>query len=165
MQMGFPWWLCSEESACKAGDVGDAGSIPRSGRCPGAGHGELFQYSCLENPMAWGAWWATVRRFAKSRIWLKQMSMHTYMQIQACCINVYTYVWHSLHCPFKQQLRLHPVEDGLQMPPSCLPGALWLCWEKPATPSLACCRHAHCSDGARVSLITSPVLSLVKLSR
>ena len=78
MQMGFPWWLSSEESACKAGD---AGAIPGSGRCPGAGHGKLFQYSCLENPMAWGAWWATVHRVAKSQTWLKQLSMHMCMQI------------------------------------------------------------------------------------
>ena len=30
-----------------AGDTGDSGSIPRSGRSPGGGHGNLLQYSCL----------------------------------------------------------------------------------------------------------------------
>jgi len=34
-----------------AGDVRDMGSIPRSGRSPGGGHGNPLQYSCLENPM------------------------------------------------------------------------------------------------------------------
>ena len=43
-----------------AGDMRDTGSIPESGRSPGGGHGNLFQYSCLENPMDRGAWWATV---------------------------------------------------------------------------------------------------------
>ena len=40
------------------GDAGDSGSIPGSGRSPGGGHGNPFQYSCLENPMDSGAWWA-----------------------------------------------------------------------------------------------------------
>ena len=42
-----------------AGDIGDSGSIPGSGRFPGGGHGKPLQYSCLENPMDRGAWWAT----------------------------------------------------------------------------------------------------------
>jgi len=42
--------------------VGDAGSIPGSGRSPGEGHGNPLQYSCLENPMDREAWWATVQR-------------------------------------------------------------------------------------------------------
>ena len=37
-------------------DVGDAGSIPGSGRSPGEGNGSPLQYSCLENPMDGGAW-------------------------------------------------------------------------------------------------------------
>ena len=44
-----------------AGDVRDAGSTPGSGRFPGGGHDNPLQYSCLENPMDRGAWWATVR--------------------------------------------------------------------------------------------------------
>ena len=43
-----------------AGDPGDSGSIPGSGRSPGVGNGNLLQYSCLENPVDGGAWWATV---------------------------------------------------------------------------------------------------------
>ena len=41
-----------------ARDVRNAGSIPGSGRFPGGGHGSLLQYSCLENPIDRGAWWA-----------------------------------------------------------------------------------------------------------
>ena len=43
-----------------AGDTRDVGSIPESGRSPGGGNGNLLQYSCLENPMDRGVWWATV---------------------------------------------------------------------------------------------------------
>ena len=41
-----------------AGDSGDVGSVPGSGRFPGGGNGNLLPYSCLENPMDTGAWWA-----------------------------------------------------------------------------------------------------------
>ena len=43
-----------------AGEVRDAGSIPGLGRSPRGGHGNLLQYSCLENPMDRGAWQAIV---------------------------------------------------------------------------------------------------------
>ena len=51
----------------KAGNMRDVSSIPGSGRSPGVGHGNPLQYSCLENPMDRGAWWATVHRVAKSQ--------------------------------------------------------------------------------------------------
>ena len=62
--MGFPGSLEVKASACNAGDPG---SIPRLGRSPGEGNGNPLQYSCLENPMDGGAWWATVHGVAKSR--------------------------------------------------------------------------------------------------
>ena len=46
--------------------VGDLSSIPGSGRSPGGGLGNPLQYSCLENPMDRGAWWAIVHKVAKS---------------------------------------------------------------------------------------------------
>ena len=46
-------------------NAGDMGSIPESGRSLGEGHGNPLQYSCLENPMDRGAWWATVHRVTK----------------------------------------------------------------------------------------------------
>ena len=49
-----------------AGDIRDADWIPESERCPEGGHGNPLQYSCLENPMDRGIWWATVHRVAKS---------------------------------------------------------------------------------------------------
>ena len=59
-----------------AGDIRDVGSIPGSGRSPGKGNGNPLQYSCLENPMDRGAWWATVHGVAKSWTRLKQLSTH-----------------------------------------------------------------------------------------
>ena len=57
-----------------AGDVRDSGSILGSGRSPGEGNGNLLQYSCLENPMGRGAWWATVHGVAKSRTRLSDLA-------------------------------------------------------------------------------------------
>ena len=54
-----------------AGDVRDANLIPGLGRSPGGGHDNPFQYSCLENSMDRGAWWATVHGVAKSQTRLK----------------------------------------------------------------------------------------------
>ena len=58
--MGFPSGSDGKESACNAGDTGDAGSIS------GKGNGNPLQYSCLENSTDRGAWWATVCGVAKS---------------------------------------------------------------------------------------------------
>ena len=59
---GWPRWasqaaLVVKNSPANAGDVRDAGSIPRSERSPGEGHGNPLQGSCLENPMHREAWW------------------------------------------------------------------------------------------------------------
>ena len=60
------------------GDVRAVGSIPGLGRSPGGGHGNSLQYSCLENPMDRGAWWATVDRVIQSRTQLRCLSTHTF---------------------------------------------------------------------------------------
>ena len=61
---GFPGGSNGKESACNAGD---AGLIPELGRSPGEGNGNPLQYSCLENPIDKGAWWATVHGASKSQ--------------------------------------------------------------------------------------------------
>ena len=50
-----------------AGEARDSGSIAGLGRSPGEGDGNPLQYSCLENPMDRGAWWATVHGVAKNQ--------------------------------------------------------------------------------------------------
>ena len=53
---GTPGGIMVKNQPANAGDARDVGSIPRSGRSPGEGNGNPFQYSCLENFMDRGAW-------------------------------------------------------------------------------------------------------------
>ena len=62
--MGFPNGSVVKNLPASAGD---AGLIPESGRSPGVGSGNPLQYSCLENPMDGGSWWATVCGVTKSQ--------------------------------------------------------------------------------------------------
>ena len=62
--MGFPGGSVVKNPPANAGDMG---SFPGSGKSPGEGNGNPFQYSCLGNPTDRGAWWATVHGVAKSR--------------------------------------------------------------------------------------------------
>ena len=55
-----------------AGAIRNAGLIPGSEKSPGEADGNPLQYSCLENPMERGAWWATVHGVTKSWTQLKQ---------------------------------------------------------------------------------------------
>ena len=48
-------------------NAGDLGLIPGLGRAPGEGSGNPLQYSCLENLMDRGAWWATVQEIKRVR--------------------------------------------------------------------------------------------------
>ena len=67
VKIGLPRWLSGKESTCNASATGDMGSVPGSGRSPGGGHDNPLQCSCLEKPMARGAWWATVHEVAKTK--------------------------------------------------------------------------------------------------
>ena len=60
---GFPGGSVVKNLPDKAGDLS---SISRSGKSPGVGNGNPLQYSCLENSMDRGAWWAAVRGITKS---------------------------------------------------------------------------------------------------
>ena len=60
--------LVVKNPPANAGDLRDVGSIPGSGRSPGKGNANPLQYSCLENLIDRGAWWAIVHRVAKSPI-------------------------------------------------------------------------------------------------
>ena len=70
-----------------AGDIRDVSSIPGLGRSPGGGRGNPLQCSCLENPMARGAWWAAVRGVAESDT--TEVTKHT-------CTHAHTAYTHSL---------------------------------------------------------------------
>ena len=74
--MGFPGGSGVKASACNAGELG---WIPGLGRSPGEGNGNPLHYSCLENPMDGGAWWATVHAVAKSRTRLSDFTHSQYI--------------------------------------------------------------------------------------
>ena len=64
MTVDFPYSSDGKESACNAREPR---SIPGLGRSPGEGNGNPLQYSCLENSMDRGVWWATVHGITKNR--------------------------------------------------------------------------------------------------
>ena len=68
---GFSGGSDGKESACNAGDQG---LIPGSGRSPGEGNGYALPYSCPENSIDKGAWWAIVHRIPKSQDTAEQLT-------------------------------------------------------------------------------------------
>ena len=68
----FPGITAIKNLPANAGDLRDAGLICGWGRSPGEGNGTPLQYSCLENPMDGGAWWAAVHGVAKSQTQLNR---------------------------------------------------------------------------------------------
>ena len=83
--VGFPDGSLVKNLLANAGDAEDVGSIPGLGRSPG--NGNPLQYSCLDNPMDRGAWWATVQRVAKSQTWLRDWALIG---------HGFTQLWHEL---------------------------------------------------------------------
>ena len=95
-----------------AGDLKGRDSIPGSGRSPGVGNGNPFQYSCLKNTMDRGAWWAIVHGVPKSQTRLKRLSRHAsgmyipgrgfQRHLKQSCIYGGMSLWlvsnHLLHC-------------------------------------------------------------------
>ena len=65
--MGFPGGSIVKNPPANAGDTGNMGLIPGSGRSTGGGNGKPFQYSCLGNSVDRGAWQAIVHGVAKNQ--------------------------------------------------------------------------------------------------
>ena len=93
MTWGFPGGSEVKASACNAGDLG---SIPGSGRSPGEGNGNPLQYSCLENPMNKGAWWATVRELAKNLI--PQQAQASLLFLEGHLSNIHQHIPGFMQC-------------------------------------------------------------------
>ena len=90
--LGLPWWFSGKESSCSGGPTGDMGLIPGLERSPGGEHGNPLQYSCLENPMDRGAWWAIVHRVTSSQTQLKRLGLRAYI-----CFNNLETLKHMKH--------------------------------------------------------------------
>ena len=73
-ELSFPGGTVVKNLSANAGDTGDVGSIPGSGRSPGVRNGNPLQYSCLGNPMDTRAWQTTVHGVTKSQT---RLSTHT----------------------------------------------------------------------------------------
>ena len=87
-----------------ASNVEDLGSIPGLGRSPGEGNGNPLQYSCLENPMDGGAWWATVRGGHKESDMTERLHFH--FHLAPFFTNVYYPILNiHLSVPHKHLLR------------------------------------------------------------
>ena len=83
--LGLPLWLSGKKYTYNAGDLG---FIPGLGRSPGEGSGTLLQYSCLENTMDRGAWWATVYGVAKSQTGLNWLGMHATVRLRSLILSL-----------------------------------------------------------------------------
>ena len=84
-QLLFPCGSDCKESACNEGDLG---SIPGLGRSPGEGLGYPLQYSCLENPVDRGAWWATVHRSQRvGHNWATSLSLFSPFSLSLPSLN------------------------------------------------------------------------------
>ena len=108
---GLPRWPSSKESACNPGVAGDTGSIPGLRTSPGGGHGNLLQYSCLENPMDRGAWQAIIHKVSQSvrHDWSELAhTCHTHTHILLnWCVYIYTYMFFQIISPY---MLLHKIE-------------------------------------------------------
>ena len=63
---GLSSWCRDKKSTTNAADIREVGSVLESGRSPGVGNSKPAQYSCQENSMNRGAWWATVHGVTKN---------------------------------------------------------------------------------------------------
>ena len=88
----------TQEGKASAYNVGDPGSIPGLGRSPGEANGNPLQYSCLENPMDRGGWWATVHGIVKSRTRLSNFTSLLHFEIK--CAS-----WEPQSCHCKEMSR------------------------------------------------------------
>ena len=121
---GFPGGSDSKESACKAGDPGSTLGL---GRSPGEGNGNPLQYSCLENPMDRGTWWATVHGVSKSWRRLSNFTF-TFFHFQAGHMGLPWWLRQQRICLQCRRLRFNPwageILWGRKWPPrlqySCL---------------------------------------------
>ena len=75
LKSGFPEVAVVKSPPVGAGDARHTGSVPGSGRSPGEGNGHPLQYSCLENSMDKGAWWATINGVMKSQTQLSDLTL------------------------------------------------------------------------------------------
>ena len=90
--MGFPGGAVVKNPSANAGDTGDAGSMPESGRSSGEGNDYPLQYSCLENSMDKGAWWGAVHGVTRSRTWPSDWAC---LHAKESMLTEWLYIWNT----------------------------------------------------------------------
>ena len=98
----FFYFPGGSEGKASVYSAGDLGPIPGSGRSPGERNGSPLQYSCLENPMDRGAWWATVHGVAKRQTRLSDSTTSlalNHSELKAPTVCPYEESIHSLLLP------------------------------------------------------------------
>ena len=117
--------LVVKNPPAKAGDVRNVGLIPGSGRSPGGGHGNTFQYSCLENAMDRGVWSAIVHGVAKiGNDWSDLACMHACMHSQSPDMKIS--LWVTLYF-METSLLLYRYQAFRGSPELCFT-FLWSCF-------------------------------------
>ena len=114
-------FINGSDGKASAYNAGDPDSIPSSGRSPGEGNGNPLQYSCLENPMDEGAWWATVHGVANSWTRLNDFTF-TFILLQFSSVQSLSRVrlfvtpWIPVHHQLLEftQTHVHWVGDAIQ---------------------------------------------------
>ena len=152
--MGFSG---SSDGKASAYNVGDSGLIPGSGRSPGEGKGNPLQYSCLENPMDRGAWWATIHGVAKSRTRLSDFCV---------CVCVLC-VRHFANCFNGSFLSLNPPNSTAEMRQiiCCQPQSHASASSLLLSPSIfPCVSHPHARSSEKMVLPQAPVVGAWPLS-
>ena len=126
--LGFPDGSVVKNPPANAGDAGDVDSIPGTGRSLGGGNGNPLLYSCLENPMGRGAWWATVHGVTKIQARLSKHALPIYSKLGT--------VLRAIHpnpgsCVTGEENMVRSCEPDLQSSmvsnsgPTCSPCAPW----------------------------------------
>ena len=101
-----------------AEDARDAGLIPGLGRSPEGENGNPLQYSCLENPMDRGAWWATVRGVAES--WTRLcMHPHKLLRTVSPLPPIFSPSGRDTHTPSRSHTHPHSLTRGLSQSLHC----------------------------------------------
>ena len=117
----FPRGTSGKEPACKCRlGVRDTGLIPGLGRSPGEGNDYPLQYSCLDNFMDRGAWWATVLGAAKNWTWLNDWHFHC----TSCMPGTQLSTWQTLPQPILRDPPVRQVIAHQQMRRMRFKGAL-----------------------------------------
>ena len=142
LEGSFPGGSEVKASAC---NVGDLGSIPGSGRSPGEGNGNPLQYSCLENPMDGGAWWATVHLVAKS--WTRRLDLNPGLSDLKVCARTCHPNSHfrSLGLSFFL-CKIETVDETISEVPSC---SIW--------------KQLSCNDRLTVPILGCPVSTTISV--